>query len=349
MNLIHKSIKYVSRGEVFIPFEGKMKSCLKEGTKFEKGVELFQVERRKLLASYSVSEELGVKPNKILDLVGRIEGEYISKNDVIAEKLISGGLMSKRILSDYDGIINFSKADLGYVNILSELGLESCVSTFGGIVKSVDFARGIFVKTDTCKVPLFYSNYSFEEDIFGQFQILTDAESIPASRVIQESFDGKVVFAGRFMYPELALELFKRGCKFILVGSMNYDDLKDLNVPVGVLTGFGNIFFDSIRLSFFKELKGFQVGISSEGVQFPIGLNDEISRLFEQNCYTNSIKKNDIVKSVDFESFGLVGEVQNVNEVYATVLMQEGSTYVIDVDSLELYNEEFSVMRTRIF
>jgi hypothetical protein len=353
VNIIHKSIKYVNTEKLLIPFEGKVRSCVKLGDSFEKGDELFKVEGRKIQGSYSLVKDLGIKPEKTLDFVTRIEGEYISKNDVIAEKTVTGGLMAKRVVSEHEGIVNLSKAHLGYVNILSELGIKSCVASFDGVVKDVDFSKGIFVETDVCEMPMFFSNDKLDENIFGQLQVFSDAESIPSTRKMESSFEDKIVFVGRFLYSELAVELFRRGCKFILVGSMNYDDFKKVNVPIGILTGFGNIHFDSTRLAFLKELNGFQVSISKDTnlVQFPVGLNDKISRLIEQKYYTASLQKGDIVRSRDLESFGLVGEIISFDESgkFAKVLIQEGSDFTICVENLELYNEEFSIMRTRIF
>jgi hypothetical protein len=342
----------MSRENVSIPFEGRIKSSLKEGDVFEKGATLFEVDKRKRLASYSLPEDLGTSAENSRDFVNRIEGEYISKNDVIAERLVSGGLLSKRILSDYDGIVSLKNINLGYVNILSELGVERQVASFNGIVKNRDIGRGLDVETDVCSIPLFYSNVSSEkEDFWGSFEIITDTGSLPSSRNMADSFEGKIVFAGRFLYPELAKELFKRGAKFILVGSMNYDDLKTLDIPIGVLTGFGNIFFDSILLDFFKQLNGFQISVlpSSGIVQFPVGLNDRISQLFEQNYYTHAVKKGDIVRSVGLESFGLIGKVFDLKDGFAEVLTQEGLSITVDVNNLEVYNEEFSLMRMRIF
>jgi hypothetical protein len=352
VNLIHKGIKYVSQKEIFIPFEGKVKSVIQNGKVFKKGEELFKVEKRKLLASYYLPNSLGINSSKTLDCVTRIEGEYISKDDVIAERLVSGGLLSKRILSDYDGIVNLNRASLGYVNILSELGLESVLASFEGKVKDVNMASGILVETDSCEVPIFYTNSKLTGNIFGELRVLNDSASVSSPSKLKESLEGKVVFAGRFLYPELAIELFKKGCKFIIVSSMNYDDFKNLEVPIGVLSGFGNIFFDSIKLDFFKEFEGAQVNVSFEEqkLDFPVGLNDGIGKIFEQNYYTNKIQKGDIVKSVDLDYFGVVGEVTDVNEVekIAKILTQENLTFSTNVDNLELYNEEYSIMRTRI-
>ena len=353
MNIIHKSIKYAISKEILIPFEGKVKSCIKLGSNFEKGEELFQVESRKLLGSYSVARDLEVKPEKTVDFVTRIEGEYITKNGVIAERTFSGGLMSKRILSEHEGIVNLSKVRMGYVNILSELGLKSYNSNFNGVVKDIDFSRGIFIESDAFELPIFFSNGKLEENIFGELHVLSDIESVPSVKKMQKSFEGKVVFAGRFLYPELATELFRRGCKFVLAGSMNYDDLKNLNVPIGVMLGFGNIHFDTVRLDFLREFDGLSVSIPKEGniIQFPVGMNDKISRLIEQKYYTDSLQKGDIVKSRDLDSFGLIGEIVSFDEdgKFVKVLVQDGSNFTVNIENLELYNEEFSIMRTRVF
>jgi len=350
VNLIHKSIKYVSRKEVFIPYEGKVKASIKVGESFDKGHMFFQVQKRKLLSSYYLPDDLGIKVGKTLDHVTRIEGEYISKDDVIAERLVSGGLLSKRVVSEHDGIINLSKASLGYVNVLSELGVETVVSTFGGVVQEINVGGGIVVQTDVFEVPLFYSNPKFQENIFGDFKVLSDPMSIPSTRKIGDSLEGKIIFAGRFLHPKFAMELFKRGCKFILVSSMNYDDFKNLDVPIGVLTGFGNIYFDTTKLEFLREREKSQavVSLDTNTIQFPVGLNDKISQIFEQNYYTVSFKKGDIVRSVELESFGLVGEIVSLDEK-CKIMTQEGGYISVDLENLELYEEEFSLMRTRIF
>ncbi len=353
VNLIHKSIKYISGSEVFIPFDGKVKTCLEVGAYFKKGDILFEVEKRELLSSYYLPEDLGINAKNILNCVTRIEGEYISKDDIIAEKVLSSGLLSKRVLAEHDGIVNLKEAELGYVKIFSEIGMHSIVSTFGGQIKSVQAGKGLLAHTDVCELPLFYSNCVSEENIFGTFKLLNDPNSILSAKNIKESLDGAIVFAGRFLYPQLAMELFKKGCKFLLVSSMNYDDLKDLEVPVGVLTGFGNIYFDTTKMQFFRELNNTQVIISAKqkNMQFPVGLNDGISKLFEQNFYTAFLQKGDIVKSVDSDSFGLVGEVMSldVNANSATILTQEGNTFLAPVTNLEAYQEDISLMRLRIF
>jgi hypothetical protein len=353
VNPIHKSIKYVSSRGVFIPFEGKVKSCIKRGEVFGKGQILFEVEKRKLLSSYYLPDDLGINVKDTLDYVNRIEGEYISKDDVLAEKTVSSGLLSKRVLSEHDGIVNLSTADLGYVKILSEIDTHSIVATFGGEVKDVKAGSGIFLETDVCEIPLFYTNSQEDESVFGTFKLLNDSSSISSTKNIEESFDGSIVFAGRFLYPELAMDLFKKGCKYLLVSSMNYDELKDLDIPIGILTGFGNIYFDTTMMNLFKELNNSQVVIlpREKKVEFPVGLNDNISKLFEQNFYTAFLKKGDIVKSVDLDSFGLVGEIASLDYLggSATILTQEGNTFLVPIANLQYYHEDFSLMRLRVF
>ena len=222
-----------------------------------------------------------------------------------------------------------------------------------GQVKDVQVGKGLVVETDICELPLFYSNSDSEDNIFGTFKLFNDPNSILSAKNIKESLDGTVVFAGRFLYPELAMELYKKGCKFILVSSMNYDDLKDLEVPIGVLTGFGNIYFDTTNMQLFRELNNTQVIISPDSrvMQFPVGLNDGISKLFEQNFYTAFLQKGDIVRSVDLDSFGLVGEVMSldVGTNSVTILTQEGNTFLAPLTNLQAYQEDISLMRLRIF
>ena len=353
MNIIHKSIKYVSQTDILIPFGGKIKSCIKSGNYFEKGDKLFEVEGRKLLNSYSLTEDLGIKAQKALDFVTRIEGEYVAKGDVLAERVVSGGFVSKKLIADQDGIVDLSKIQIGHINILSEVVTKSCVTTFKGAVRDIDYAKGVFVQTDICEMPLFFLNGVLNEGLFGNLKILTDSESIPSSKKLDASYEGDIVFAGRFLCPEIATELFKRGCEFILTGSMNYDDLKNLNLPIGILTGFGNVQFDLTRLDFIREIEGYQVLIpgNNRGVlQFPVGLNNKISRLIEQKYYTDCLQKGDIVRSRDIESLGLIGEVISFDEKgnFAKVLIQNEGEFTIRVENLELYTEEFSIVRTGV-
>ncbi len=359
MNLISKSVKYISGEEVLIPFEGRASCHIKEGNSFKMGEELFNIEKRKIVETYSLSKELEIKEEKSKDYVCRIEGEYITKGEVIAEKLVSGGLFSKRVFSKSEGIVDFSRIDTGYVDILAETEVEVFKPKFSGNVVDINLGRGMTVLSDVCIIPLFaVSSFNKKkyltsaEVVFGEFEVLGDAESIPSTKNLKDSYEDKIVFAGRFLYPEIISELFSRGAKFVLVGSMYYMHFTDLKLPAGLLTGYGNICFDEILFDVFQKLEGNQVCIdfNSNSMKILVGLNNKFSELIKQN-YFKKLEVGDIVKSLEIESFGMVGKVisfENGKE-QAKVAMQNGSTLLISVDNLEICQEDFSILGFGIY
>jgi hypothetical protein len=358
VNLKYKGVKYISAKSILIPFEGKVKCRIKEGETFSKGDVLFSTEKRKIISSYSLIKELDLKTKNFEDFICRIEGEYIMEGEVIAERVVSGGLLLKRVVAEKEGIIDFSRLESGYVDILAELDFEDFVAKFSGKVLDVRIGEGLMIASDVCRIPFASIRKSEIEktlnglgSICGQFEMIGEAQGMPSKRTLQKSYDNKIVFAGRFLYPDVVEELYSRGAKFVLVGSMNYKDFIGLNVPIGVILGFGNIYFDEILSSVFREFQNLEVCIdsSSSSLEFILGLNTQFASLFKSSHYQD-ISVGALVKSFDLDSFGMVGEVISLDgkDGLTSVKMQNNSTPVIDGKNLAIYSEDFSTMLTGI-
>ena len=359
MNLISKSVRYVSSEKVLIPFEGRVDCNVKEGNYFDRGDELFSTEKRKIIDSYYLPQELEIKEEKAKDYVCRIEGEYITKGEVIAEKLMSGGLLSKRLSSKSEGIIDFSRLDEGYVDILAETKSQKFKSKFSGYVVDINLGKGITVCSDVCDIPLFSINsknkgrYLTSTDlIYGELEVLGDAESIPSVKNLKKSYENKVVFAGRFLYPDMVLELFTRGASFVVLGSMDYNSFVDLKVPAGLLIGYGNVYFDKVLFGILRELNKSHVCIDfdSNSMKILVGLNSKLSELIKPN-YFKQLEVSDIVRSLEVESFGMIGKVTSLKHdgQYAEVAMQDESVFEIETKNLLVYQEDFSILGFSIY
>lgn len=356
VNLIHKSVK-LKRGVKFsIPFDGTVKPNVKTGQKFIPGEELFTIENRRIVESHFMPKELGVQINEILDFVCRINGEFVSPGEVIAERIMGGGLTAKRVLTASEGIVDFSRIKLGYLDILSEVNEMQYSANFNGQVFDVDLNRGLKIISDLWEVPLFSINYydhiSYHNcfnQVFGILDVIGDGDGIYTMRDLKDDYTGKIVFAGRFLYPDFARILFDKGCKYIIAGAMNYDDFKDLNLPVAVLNGFGNIHMDKFLLFMLREMNGNSLFVDPGRLVINILPAVEISKKvhMEDVYYNSAIKVNDVVKSYDSDSYGLVGRVVSLEEngMYALVSMQNDSTYLIYPRNLRLYSEEYSRSR----
>lgn len=359
VNLKYKGVKYISAKPVLIPFEGKVNCNVKEGEAFSRGDVLFSTEKRKVIASYSLAKELGLKKTNFEDFICRIDGEYIMAGEILAERVISGGLLLKRVVAEKEGIVDFSRLDSGYVDILAELDSEDFVAKFSGKVLEMRVGEGLLVASDVCRVPLMCIKDSAKgkslndlSSLCGQLEILgQQVQGVPSKKNLKKTYDGKIVFAGRFLYPDVVEELFSRGAKFVLVGSMNYQDFVNLDLPMGVLLGFGNIYFDEILYSVFKEFRDFEIciDVSSNSLEFILGLNTEFANLFKSSYY-GKITTGTLVKSFDLESFGMVGEVVSLpnDSNLASVKMQNNSVFSIEKKNLAIYSEDFSTMITGI-
>lgn len=356
VNLIHKSAKLKREVKFSLPFDGIAKPNVKIGQRFVSGEKLFTIENRKITESHFMPKELGVQINEIIDYVCRINGEFVSPGEIIAERIMSGGLSAKRILTASEGIVDFSRMKLGYLDILSEVHEGDYTSNFAGQIFDIDLNRGLKILTDIWEIPLLsvnsYDHISYHNcfnQVFGSFDVLGDGNGVYTSRDLKEDYSGKIVFAGRFLYPDLAHALYDKGCKYIVTGSMNYDDFSDLNLPVAILNGFGNIHMDKFLLFMLKEMSSNSVFIDSGRLSMNIISASEISKnIISSNSYYNSaIKVNDVVKSFDSDSYGLIGRVVSLEEngMYALVSMQNEATYLIYPRNLRLYSEEYSNVR----
>lgn len=356
VNLIHKSAKLKREEKFSVPFDGIAKPNVKIGQRFVSGEKLYTIENRKITESHFMPEELGVKINEIIDYVCRINGEFVSPGEVIAERIVSGGLSAKRVLTASEGIVDFSRIKLGYLDILSEVHEGEYSANFNGQIFDIDLNRGLKILADVWEIPIFsinsYDHISYHNcfnQVFGTFDVIGDGSGVYTSRDLKDDYNGKIVFAGRFLYPDLAHILYDKGCKYIITGSMNYDDFSDLNLPVAVLNGFGNIYMDKFLLFMLREMNGNTMYMDPGRSVMNILSTSEINKniMTNDNYYGSSIQVNDVVKSFDSDSYGLVGRVVSLEEngLYALVSMQNDATYLIYPRNLRLYSEEYSNVR----
>ena len=77
--------------------------------------------------------------------------------------------------------------------------------------------------------------------MIGEFLVLGDGKNLLLN-VEDLNCEDKIVFAGKYLHPDLMYNLFEKGASFILTYSMEYEDFRKRGLPVGVVGGFGEIY-----------------------------------------------------------------------------------------------------------
>jgi hypothetical protein len=249
MKRLGKIVQRVSKYSLPIPFRGKVEVKLDKGQTVKPGDLLFTRSLKKIKRSYYLPKELGVAVNKAEDHVARLNGEYVTAGEILAERLAGGGLIVRKIHAGEDGIMSLQRLNKGYIDILAESETMEVYSDFRGTVEKIDMGHGMYVNTSIWMMRttalMKSSKDEFDSVYAGKFEQIGDGSSIYVAKDLKESYSGKIVFAGRFVYPDLVRELYNRGAELVIAYAMDYDDYVLLADPVILLGGFGNLAFDS--------------------------------------------------------------------------------------------------------
>lgn len=327
-------INDVSEYDFFIPYEGNVTTDLKVGKIVRVGDSLFKGSVHKIMESHYLPKELSAKPHQCRDYIVRLSGEFVESGELLAEKLTSGGLISKKVVAQSEGLVNHDRLDLGFIDIFSELEEYTVDSRVEGEVVRVGHKDGITLRSSAYEIPLFdissfgRENFQVEDDsIVGVLETLGTGDSVYHKGALEESYHGKIVFAGRFLYPELVEELFERDCLCIVTYSMNYFDLRNLNVPVVVLGGFGQLGINPRIPIIMKKYDDFYVSIDLAkksmyfiGGSLSRGLHSRKNDGKNSVDFVSNLKVGMLVKSNDVDSFGITGKIEEI---------QGGGEYVV--------------------
>lgn len=322
-----------------IPFGDKVEVLVKRGDNFKAGDTLFKRMTKRIVESHHIPTQLGVKVGSSGDYIARLNGEFVEKGEVLAERLVSGGLIIKRINALSEGILSLDRLASGYIDIMSSTQEKDIVVDFRGTVEGVDSNNGMYLRSNAWVMKIITSMKSSEDDLkstfAGEFVQIGDGSSVYTSKDLHESYHGEIVYAGRFVYPDLIRELYRRGAELVVAYAMDYEDYSMLTEPVVLLGGFGSVVFDgywqraiSAMFGSFSivNLKRREIAWGERG-QF---MNKTVVEADSGVVSEVKVGVNVMVISVDgMNRVGIVREV--VQEGFATVEFEDRSSLIIDI------------------
>ena len=330
--------KFVKDKLLLIPLRGEWNIFVKEGDSIQSGDLLFETLDRKVIQSFYLPQELGIKAKNAADYVCRVDGEFVMPNEILAERVVAGGLSIKTLYSDKEGIIDYSRLNQGFIDILSEGKREKEFALFDGVVDKIDKKLGIYIKTDVLETRKFYFS-EFEKNVkfldidalSGKLSFVGDGSSVYSVKNLKESYDGEIVWAGRFVYPSLASAILERGAVAVLAYAMDYEDFKKIDFPLVITGGFGHLPMSSLYLHFWKSLHGSYIKLNVADHNLTVAGR---SVALYSNAYRKcdiSFRVGDKVRCLDVNHWGEIGLVADVLDNSVTVKLEKSVSLIPDV------------------
>lgn len=334
MKVINEIVKREKDFNFLIPFDGRAYDVIQKGSGLKRGDLIFKREYKKILQTYNLVEELGIKAQDGAEYVSRLDGEYVTKGEILAERIVRAGLAIRKIISTHEGVISLDRLSHGFIDLLSEHVNEDVVADMSGEVIEVKHESGVLVSTNA-----FVTKYllgKIDKKIFGRFDVLGDGTSVYTQRDLKEEYSGKIVYLGRFAYLDLIEEVHRRGAKAVVVFAMDYEDFKNTSAPIIVVGGFGNVNYDFRIAKLFSSMNEVQTFIDGKNLAWPdVGqylLPDLKLKIKE------TVGINDLVRVLDIENMGKIGRVVDASnqDGYLTISLENGDRLLLHADSLEI-------------
>jgi hypothetical protein len=327
-----KIFEHYNKYSFKIPLTGGEKLYVKNQQKISSEDPLFSKSENRIKESYFLVDELGCKSSDCYKYVTCINGEYIEKGEILAEKKGRNGLTVKRIIAKTSGIVDFDRLNKGFIDVLAEEENITVKSNFAGIVTDVLPGSHIVINSPASALDLAGTTL-FNEKLFGNLIFLNNGNEI-LSEIPDVDLKGKIVWVGSYLPLSLALKAFQKGARALLTYSMEYEDFKDLGLPVGVIEGFGKIHCDE---KFLKELyklnNKFAVLDSTENQLF--AAKKEQQEKINRDFFIKELLGASVI-SRHSAHYGYIGTIVQINDLnYVTVDFGTSGKSIVDLGSLD--------------
>lgn len=301
-----------------IPLLGSDKTDIKPG-KLNVGDILFQRSDSTLKKSINISEVFKCKGAESYKYVLKIDGEYVEKGEVLAEKTSSGKLSIMQIKSPISGVLDLSRITYGYIDILGEEGSIEFKSDFSGEILDINPIDGITISTQAVGIDGVVSSKG-NDKLFGKLEILGDGNSILNEGGLNQEYRGKIVWVGPYLYNRVATELFERGAVAVLTYAMSYTEFREIGLPIMILGGFGSVHCDLEFLKRFLSFKDkFLILDTSQNQLFILSESN-----FKNNGWFVNQYINQTVISRALSTYGYIGKIMEYDQESNNILVEFG-------------------------
>lgn len=323
-----------------IPYRLGDKVLVQEGDSIKSGDILIESNNSQRKHSFFVPDQLGCSLKEVADTLDCIDGEFVNSGGTLAQKITGGGLLVKKIVAPSSGIVDLSRIDSGYIDLLGEENMSEIVSNFSGVVEKNNLVDGLLVNSSALALDLLSLSDEFdikgkteEKKIVGEFVSLSEGKDLRLHST-EESYHDKIVFVGKYLHIDLLHDLFRKGAAFVLTYSMNYEDFRRQGLPVGIIGGFGEIHSSSYLLSKISSMSGKLAVIDYSESQI-FFIQDVKEPLVKSNTFLTNLN-GATVRSLLLSNYGMVGEIQSFeDEGYISVEWENGSSSMVDIGGVE--------------
>jgi len=291
-----------------------------KGKKIREGDIFLEKSESTLKKSINVPKVLNCKNNDDCEnYVLRMDGEYIEKGELLAQKVSAGGLNLTKLFSPVSGVLDFSRMKQGYIDILGEERKSVVRSDFFGIINGIDPTEGLLITTDVVCVDGVVSSKA-EGNLFGNLEVLGDGNTILTEKVLEDDYRGKIVWVGPYLYNRVAIELFERGAVAVLTYAMSYTQFREIGLPIMILGGFGSVHCDASFLKKFLAFKNKFVILNSHESQLLILSGSDIKH---KGWFVNQYENQNVI-SRSTSTYGYIGKVLEFDRETSFLLVDFG-------------------------
>ena len=323
-----------------IPYKSGDMPLLDKGQKVKEGTEIMRKRGSTIKYSFYLPEQIGVSISEIGKSLNCIDGELVSEGDVLAEKVVMKGLNVRKLISPAQGVVDLSRIEKGYLGLLGEESEVIVKSTFNGLVEGINPVEGINIVSDAFALDILaIADLPIKDDIenkkvIGEFLVLGDGKNLLLN-VEDLNCEDKIVFAGKYLHPDLMYNLFEKGASFILTYSMEYEDFRKRGLPVGVVGGFGEIYSGKkiLELIASMEEKFAVVDYSESQIFFVTG---STAYQTKEDLFVKSAVGSQVISRA-LSNYGMLGKIISVEEynLYVNVEWETGHKSMVNMGSLE--------------
>jgi hypothetical protein len=360
MERVSTYFEKISAHELHIPFNVQSPVLfVKEGDDVKEGQALYKKQSLGVAKVLDISKELSCKADKANEYMCRIDGEFVLAEEVIAEKVEFNGLVSKKVVAGAEGIINFDDLGKGIVKIMSEREETTEIARANCTILKIDLLKGITLAMDVKRLKAFagkFKHFKEDLDIFAPkknsdnvFKVIKGGDSVYTTNDLEPSYKNCIVFAGKFLYPNLFDEIIKRGAVLVIAYSMDYEDYISIanTGKILILGGFGHVNMQNFLLDEILDYHNKYVFIDESfggTVYFPTTfiekkVSREIKSLVGLAVHKDSTQDVEIgveheigdtvveLRCYDSENFGLIGKFEG--------FVSDGEYVIISFDNGE--------------
>ena len=315
-----------------IPLDGGERLYVKNNQKIAVGENLFSKSENGIKESYFLVNDLACKPSECIKYISCIDGSYVEEGDLLAQKTVKNGLTVKQIVATVSGIVDLDRISKGFIDILSEEEEVLVKSNFSGTVTEVLPGSYISIKSPASALDLAATTI-LDNKIFGNFLILNKDNAI-LSDIPNVDLKGKIVWFGSYLPLNLILKIFQRGAKAVITYSMEYQDFKDIGLPIGVIEGFGKIHCDEKFLTELYKIDESFVVLDGDENQLFIAKKEQTEKP-STDFFVKELLGAKVI-SRHSSHYGYIGIISQINDLnYVTVDFGNAGKSIVDIGSLD--------------